>query len=132
VSFQYKFLVLKMQTLLFTKYMWKTITFHCLPSSRCSKTSPKSSPCFLAWTLGTQVEGGISWVGHPYDKVVVHFFTLHPNLFPIYALHIFILFDPMYIIYNHLNNVECRCLQGDAIGNHWNSTMWYQDLHVHV
>jgi hypothetical protein len=35
VSFLYKFLVLKMQTLLLTKYMWKTITFHCLPSSRC-------------------------------------------------------------------------------------------------
>jgi hypothetical protein len=24
-----------MRTLLLTKYMWKTITFHCLPSSRC-------------------------------------------------------------------------------------------------
>jgi hypothetical protein len=35
VSFPYKILVLKMQTLLLTKYMWKTITFHCLPSSRC-------------------------------------------------------------------------------------------------
>jgi hypothetical protein len=34
VSFPYKFLVLKMRTLLFTKYMWRTITFHCLPSSR--------------------------------------------------------------------------------------------------
>jgi hypothetical protein len=36
VSFPYNFLVLKMWTLLFTKYMWKTITFHCLPSSRCN------------------------------------------------------------------------------------------------
>jgi hypothetical protein len=35
VSFLYKFLVLKMQTLLYTKYMWKTIIFHCLLSSRC-------------------------------------------------------------------------------------------------
>jgi hypothetical protein len=35
VLFPYKFLVLKMRTLLLTKYMWKTITFHCLPSSRC-------------------------------------------------------------------------------------------------
>jgi hypothetical protein len=35
VSFPYNFLVLKMLTLLFTKYMWKTITFHCLPSLRC-------------------------------------------------------------------------------------------------
>ena len=34
VSFPYKFLVLKMRTLLLTKYMWKTITFHCLPSLR--------------------------------------------------------------------------------------------------
>jgi hypothetical protein len=34
VLFPYKFLVLKMRILLFTKYMWKTITFHCLPSSR--------------------------------------------------------------------------------------------------
>jgi hypothetical protein len=36
VLFPYKFLVLKMQTLLFMKYIWKMITFHCLPSSRCS------------------------------------------------------------------------------------------------
>jgi hypothetical protein len=36
VSFPYKFLVLKMRTLLFMKYMWKMITFHCLPSSRCN------------------------------------------------------------------------------------------------
>jgi hypothetical protein len=33
VLFPYKFLVLKMRTLLLMKYMWKTITFHCLPSS---------------------------------------------------------------------------------------------------
>jgi hypothetical protein len=42
VSFHYKFLVLKMRTLLLTKYMWKTITFHCLPSSRCNITISKS------------------------------------------------------------------------------------------
>jgi hypothetical protein len=44
VSVPYKFLVLKMQTLLFTKYMWKTITFHCLLSSRCKcqATSPQA------------------------------------------------------------------------------------------
>jgi hypothetical protein len=35
VSFPYKFLVLKMRTLLLTKFMWKNITFHCLPNSRC-------------------------------------------------------------------------------------------------
>jgi hypothetical protein len=34
VSFLYKFLVLKMQTLLLTEYMWKMITFHCFPSLR--------------------------------------------------------------------------------------------------
>jgi hypothetical protein len=34
VSFPYKILVLKMRTLLLMKYMWKTITFHCLPSLR--------------------------------------------------------------------------------------------------
>jgi hypothetical protein len=34
VSFPYKFLVLKIRILLLIKYMWKTITFHCLPSSR--------------------------------------------------------------------------------------------------
>jgi hypothetical protein len=39
VSFPYKFLVLKMRTLLLTKYMWKTITFHCFPSSRCGAYS---------------------------------------------------------------------------------------------
>jgi hypothetical protein len=39
VLYPYKFLVLKMRTLLFTKYIWKTITFHCLPSSRCSEVS---------------------------------------------------------------------------------------------
>jgi hypothetical protein len=44
VSFPYKFLVLKMRILLFTKYMWKTITFHCLPSSRCRSSSTQCSP----------------------------------------------------------------------------------------
>jgi hypothetical protein len=42
VSFSYKFLVLKMWTLLLTKYMWKTITFHCLPSSRWSAMEASS------------------------------------------------------------------------------------------
>jgi hypothetical protein len=42
VSFPYKFLVLKMRTLLLTKYMWKTITFHCLPSSRCKPQAPQA------------------------------------------------------------------------------------------
>jgi hypothetical protein len=42
VSCPYKFLVLKMRTLLLMKYMWKTITFHCLPSSRCRYLSTKS------------------------------------------------------------------------------------------
>jgi hypothetical protein len=42
VSFPYKFLVLKMRTLQLTKYMWKMITFHCLPSSRCSPSRPSS------------------------------------------------------------------------------------------
>jgi hypothetical protein len=37
VSFPYKFLILKMGTLLLTKYMWETITFHCLPSLRCQQ-----------------------------------------------------------------------------------------------
>jgi hypothetical protein len=34
VSFPYKFLVLKMQTLLTTQNVWKTVTFHCLSSLR--------------------------------------------------------------------------------------------------
>jgi hypothetical protein len=50
VSFPYKFLVLKMRTLLFTKYMWKTITFHCLPSSRWLINNPKRRHLnVLAW-----------------------------------------------------------------------------------
>jgi hypothetical protein len=51
MSFPYKFLVLKMRTLLLTKYMWKTITFHCLPSSRCH------GPCQWATLRGMAVPG---------------------------------------------------------------------------
>jgi hypothetical protein len=57
VSFPYKFLVLKMRTLLFTKYMWKMITFHCLPSSRCRSQRMGSSFYGGQWTI----RGWESW-----------------------------------------------------------------------
>jgi hypothetical protein len=49
VSFPYKFLVLKMRFLLLTKYMWKSITFHCLPSLRCDAEGMSSCLCISLW-----------------------------------------------------------------------------------
>jgi hypothetical protein len=40
VSFLYRFLVLKIRTLLFTQNVQKMVTFHCLPSSRCCPGNP--------------------------------------------------------------------------------------------
>jgi hypothetical protein len=57
VSFPYNILVLKMRTLLFTKYMWKTITFHCLPSSRCWCWLLNKSTNSMNFTKSTSSKG---------------------------------------------------------------------------